>query len=64
MAPLVISVLTGLLATADLFDRSNLAAWCLVPFDAKKSSPEDRGVMVAKMRSPRIADDWRQQYGG
>jgi hypothetical protein len=58
-ALLVISGLTGLRDTADLFDRSNLAAWCIVPFDVKKRSPEDRGAMVAKMRSPRIACDWR-----
>ena len=62
LALLVISGLTGPLAAADLFDRSNLAAWCIVPFDAQKRSPEDRAAMVAKMRIPRIAYDWRQKH--
>ncbi|MDA7905193.1 hypothetical protein N9A80_02490 [Rhodopirellula sp.] len=57
LALLIISGLTGPLAAADLFDRANLAAWCIVLFDAKKSSPEDRATMVAKMRIPRIAYD-------
>lgn len=47
---------------ADLFDKSNLAAWCIVPFDAKKRSPEDRAAMVAKMGINKIAYDWRQEH--
>ncbi len=50
-----------LLAT-DLFDRSNLAAWCIVPFDAKKRSPEERAEMVAKLGLTKIAYDWRQEH--
>ncbi|HCN76474.1 MAG TPA: heme-binding domain-containing protein [Verrucomicrobiales bacterium] len=47
---------------ADLFDQQNLAAWCIVPFDAKKRSPEDRAEMVAKMGIKKIAYDWRQEH--
>ena len=47
---------------ADLFDKSNLAAWCIVPFDAKKRSPEERAEMVAKMGIKKIAYDWRQEH--
>jgi azurin len=49
-------------ANGDLFDTSNLAAWCIVPFDSKKRSPEDRAEMVAKLRIPRVAYDWRQEH--
>ncbi|MCB1202814.1 MAG: heme-binding domain-containing protein, partial [Verrucomicrobiae bacterium] len=49
-------------SAADLFDKSNLAAWCIVPFDAKKRSPEERAEMVAKMGLTKIAYDWRQEH--
>ena len=47
---------------ADLFDKPNLAAWCIVPFDAAKRGPEARAEMVAKMGIKKIAYDWRQEY--
>jgi azurin len=47
---------------ADLFDKPNLAAWCIVPFDAKKRSPEERAEMVAKIGLTKIAYDWRQEH--
>jgi azurin/sugar phosphate isomerase/epimerase len=49
-------------AAEDLFDRSNLAAWCIVPFDAQKRSPEARAEMVAKMGLTKIAYDWRPEH--
>lgn len=52
----------GQLTAAELFDKSNLVAWCIVPFDAKKRSPEDRAAMVAKMVIKRIAYDWRAEH--
>lgn len=52
----------GQLSAADLFDKQNLAAWCIVPFDAKKRSPEERAEMVAKMGIKKIAYDWRQEH--
>ncbi len=52
----------GPLNAADLFDPPNLAAWCIVPFDAKKRSPEERAEMVAKMGIRKIAYDWRQEH--
>jgi len=48
--------------SADLFDKQNLAAWCIVPFDAQKRSPEARAEMVAKMGIKKIAYDWRQEH--
>jgi azurin/sugar phosphate isomerase/epimerase len=52
----------GQLAAADLFDKQNLAAWCIVPFDAAKRGPEARAEMVAKMGIKKIAYDWRQEH--
>ncbi len=45
-----------------VFKKSNLAAWCIVPFDAKQRSPEARAEMVAKMGIQKIAYDWRQEH--
>jgi azurin/sugar phosphate isomerase/epimerase len=61
---LVLSVLSvySVGQAADLFDKPNLAAWCIVPFDAKKRSPEARAEMVAKMGIKKIAYDWRQEH--
>ena len=52
----------GQLSAADLFDKQNLAAWCIVPFDAAKRGPEARAEMVAKMGLKKIAYDWRQEH--
>ena len=49
-------------APADIFARSNLVAWCIVPFDAKKRGPAERAEMVAKLGFPRIAYDWRAEH--
>ena len=45
-----------------LFDKQNLAAWCIVPFDAAKRGPEARAEMVAKMGLKKVAYDWRQEH--
>ncbi|MFN0075159.1 MAG: LamG-like jellyroll fold domain-containing protein [Prosthecobacter sp.] len=52
----------GHLSAADLFDKQNLAAWCIVPFDSAKRSPEARAEMVAKMGLKKVAYDWRQEH--
>ena len=54
--------LTASLSAADLFDKPNLAAWCIVPFDAAKRSPEARAEMVAKMGLKKVAYDWRVEH--
>src|SRR5437764_1403387 len=33
-----------------LFARTNLVAWCIVPFDAKKRGPEERAAMLERLR--------------
>src|SRR5689334_19825160 len=45
-----------------LFDRSNLVAWCIVPFDAKKRGPEERAEMLDRLELRRFAYDWRAEH--
>jgi sugar phosphate isomerase/epimerase len=46
----------------DLFDRANLVAWCIVPFDAKKRGPEERAAMLAKLGFAQFAYDYRVEH--
>jgi len=64
LLPLLISVYSvcSVVKAADLFDKQNLAAWCIVPFDAAKRTPESRAEMVAKMGLKKVAYDWRQEH--
>jgi azurin len=47
---------------ADIYARPNLAAWCIVPFDAKKRTPAQRAEMVKRLGLTKIAYDWRQEH--
>ena len=40
----------------------NLAAWCIVPFDAKKRGPEERAKMLVELGIKRSAYDWRANH--
>ncbi len=46
----------------DLFRKDNLVAWCIVPYDAKERSPEDRAEMVAGLGIQKVAYDWRKKH--
>jgi len=48
--------------TQSIFDRSNLVAWCIVPFDSKKRGPEARAEMLARMGIFKFAYDWRAEH--
>lgn len=48
--------------SASPLDRSNLVAWCIVPFDAKKRGPEERAEMVSQLGLQRVAYDWRAEH--
>ena len=37
----------------------HLAAWCIVPFDAKKRTPSERAQMLKRLGIQRSAYDWR-----
>ncbi len=45
-----------------LFDKSNLVAWCVVPFDSEERSPEERAEMLEELGISELAYDWRQQH--
>ena len=54
--------LLALPAAEPLYDQKNLAAWCIVPFDNQKRTPEQRAAMVAKMGLTKVAYDWRAEH--
>ncbi|HEY1081400.1 MAG TPA: DUF6797 domain-containing protein [Prosthecobacter sp.] len=45
-----------------LFEKSNLAAWCIVPFDAGKRGPEARAAMLEKMGVRKFVYDYRAEH--
>jgi quinoprotein glucose dehydrogenase len=45
-----------------LFARTNLVAWCIVPFDTRKRGPEERGQMLEKLGIHKLAYDWRAEH--
>ena len=72
MSPLLLRtcVVLGLLFTAgrcaaadyQLFARTNLVAWCIVPFDAKKRGPEERAAMLERLGFKMFAYDYRAEH--
>ena len=64
VALVFVTALTGGAATklpANL-QTENLAAWCIVPFDAKKRGPAARAKMLVDLGLRRCAYDWRAQH--
>ncbi len=45
-----------------LFEKDNLVAWCIVPFDAKRRSPEERAEMLEKLGIKKFAYDYRAEH--
>ena len=48
--------------SASVFAEDNLVAWCIVPFDASKRSPEARAEMLQRLGIEKVAYDWRQEH--
>lgn len=46
----------------DVFARSNLVAWCIVPFDSRNRNPAQRADMVRRLGLTRVAYDWRENH--
>lgn len=46
----------------DLFNRENLVAWCVVPFDSVERSPVERADMLKELGFSQFAYDWRLQH--
>lgn len=52
----------GFAADTSLFDQSNLAAWCIVPFDKGKRGPEERAAMLEKLKLGKFVYDYRAEH--
>src|SRR5689334_1304220 len=49
-------------AADPLFARTNLLAWCIVPFDTQKRGPEERAQMLDDLGIKKLAYDWRAEH--
>jgi sugar phosphate isomerase/epimerase len=47
---------------SDPFVKSNLVAWCIVPFDSKHRGPVERAKMLNRLGITKLAYDWREQH--
>jgi sugar phosphate isomerase/epimerase len=45
-----------------IFDRKNIAALWIVPYDAKKRGPEERAQMLQELGLTKLAYDWRAEH--
>ena len=64
-----VSIVGAILATrvaaageVPAWQRDNVLAWCIVPYDAKKRSPDQRGEMLAQLGIKRFAYDYRAEH--
>ncbi|MBL9175486.1 MAG: hypothetical protein JNL10_18230 [Verrucomicrobiales bacterium] len=65
LAALLIPLRPGALAalpSEGLFARTNLVAWCIVPFDTRKRTPEQRAELLEQLGVKRLAYDWRSEH--
>ena len=49
-------------ANDNLFNRENLVAWCVVPFDSVERSPVERADMLKELGFSQFAYDWRLKH--
>ena len=49
-------------ASNSLFEKDNLVAWCVVPFDNLHRGPVERAVMLNELGFKKFAYDWRDQH--
>lgn len=59
---LVTSLPSMVRAAEVLFEKDNIAAWCIVPFDAKKRGPEERAAMLEKLGLRKMVYDYRAEH--
>src|SRR5262245_25704342 len=45
-----------------LFAKENLVAWCIVPYDANKRTPEERAAMLKRLGFSKFAYDYRAEH--
>ena len=53
---------SSIISNPSLFARTNLVAWCIVPFDARKRGPEERAVMLERLGFSLFAYDYRAEH--
>jgi len=46
----------------EIFARDNLVAWCIVPFDDRDRTPEERAAMLERLGIKRYAYDYRAKH--
>lgn len=46
----------------ETFQNKNLVAWCIVPFDSQKRTPEQRAEMLEQLGIKRLAYDYRAEH--
>lgn len=61
LAGVFLAVLGAASTGHSLFSPDNLVAWCIVPFDAKHRSPEERAAMLKRLGISKLAYDWRDK---
>ena len=59
---LLLSRVAVALPSEGLFSKTNLVAWCIVPFDSQKRGPEARAEMLERLGIHRLAYDWRAEH--
>lgn len=59
---LLLSRVAVALPSEGLFSKTNLVAWCIVPFDSQKREPEARAEMLERLGIHRLAYDWRAEH--
>ena len=59
---LLLTQVAAALPSEGLFSKTNLVAWCIVPFDTQKRSPEARAEMLERLGIHRLAYDWRAEH--
>lgn len=64
LTPILLAALALRLSAGDvsLFEKNNLAAWCIVPFDAKKRGPEERAAMLENLGFSKFVYDYRKEH--
>ena len=61
----ILATASAKLTAADapsIFDRRNIAALWIVPYDAKKRGPEERAQMLQELGVTKLAYDWRAEH--
>ena len=48
--------------TMNIYDKKNLIAWCIVPYDKLERTPAERAAMLAELGIERMAWDWRERH--